>query len=59
MNILRAFQLLTPLEPILLLSHMRANTSLFGHILGTHPEINGYHEYSDKKTNDGRVPFIG
>ncbi len=29
---------------ILLLSHMRANTSLFGHVLGDHKEINGYYE---------------
>lgn len=31
-------------KTILLLSHMRANTSLIGHILGDHPEINGYYE---------------
>ena len=29
---------------IFLLSHMRAFTSLVGHILGSHPEINGYFE---------------
>jgi hypothetical protein len=29
---------------IYLLSHMRAFTSLAGHILGSHPEINGYFE---------------
>ena len=29
---------------IFLLSHMRACTSLAGHILGSHPEINGYFE---------------
>ena len=29
---------------ILLFSHMRANTSLLGHILGSHPEIEGYYE---------------
>lgn len=29
---------------IFLLSHMRAYTSLFGHILGSHPQINGYYE---------------
>jgi hypothetical protein len=29
---------------IFLLSHMRAYTSLLGHILGSHPEINGYFE---------------
>lgn len=30
--------------PILLLSHMRANTSLLGHILGDNPRIEGYYE---------------
>ncbi len=35
---------LKKLEPIILLSHMRANTSLIGHILGNNPEINGYYE---------------
>lgn len=29
---------------IFLFSHMRANTSLFGHILGSHPAIEGYYE---------------
>jgi hypothetical protein len=29
---------------IFLLSHMRANTSLFGHLVGSHPEIEGYYE---------------
>jgi hypothetical protein len=29
---------------IFLLSHMRAYTSLLGHILGSHPAINGYYE---------------
>ena len=29
---------------IFLLSHMRAYTSLAGHILGSHPQINGYYE---------------
>lgn len=29
---------------IFLLSHMRAYTSLIGHILGSHPQINGYYE---------------
>ncbi|MGW8309725.1 MAG: hypothetical protein ACWGNB_01560 [Thiogranum sp.] len=29
---------------IFLLSHMRALTSLAGHILGSHPRINGYYE---------------
>jgi hypothetical protein len=29
---------------IFLLSHMRAFTSLAGHILGSHPQVNGYYE---------------
>jgi hypothetical protein len=29
---------------IFLLSHMRANTSLFGHLLGSHPKVEGYYE---------------
>jgi len=29
---------------VFLLSHMRANTSLFGHLLGSHPQIEGYYE---------------
>lgn len=29
---------------LFLLSHMRANTSVFGHLLGSHPEIEGYYE---------------
>ncbi|PWB56550.1 MAG: hypothetical protein C3F18_04930 [Nitrosomonadales bacterium] len=33
-----------PHARIFLLSHMRAYTSLAGHILGSHPEINGYYE---------------
>ncbi|SEK59876.1 hypothetical protein [Ectothiorhodospira marina] len=33
-----------PYGRIFLLSHMRAYTSLFAHILGSHPEIDGYYE---------------
>jgi len=29
---------------IFLLSHMRANTSLFGHLMGSHPQVQGYYE---------------
>lgn len=36
--------ILMPHKRIFLLSHMRANTSLFGHILGSHPEVEGYYE---------------
>ncbi len=32
------------LSRIFLLSHMRAFTSLAGHILGSHPQVNGYYE---------------
>lgn len=28
----------------LLISHMRANTSLLGHIIGSHPDVSGYYE---------------
>lgn len=42
--ILRKPKILRPYKHILLLSHMRANTSLFGHILGDNPEIEGYYE---------------
>ena len=31
-------------QHIFLLSHMRANTSLMSHILGSHPQISGYYE---------------
>jgi len=31
-----------PYARIFLLSHMRAFTSLAGHILGSHPQINGW-----------------
>ncbi|OJZ17611.1 MAG: hypothetical protein BGP21_05740 [Thiobacillus sp. 65-29] len=33
-----------PAGRIFLLSHMRAYTSLVGHLLGSHPEIDGYYE---------------
>ncbi|EIJ36172.1 hypothetical protein [Thiothrix nivea] len=33
-----------PYQRIFLLSHMRAYSSLIGHILGSHPQINGYYE---------------
>ncbi|MEQ8800456.1 MAG: hypothetical protein RLP45_00300, partial [Haliea sp.] len=31
-------------QPVMLLSHMRANTSLLGHLLGSNAEIEGYYE---------------
>lgn len=43
-DILKKPRILQPKRHILLLSHMRAYTSLFGHILGSHPEIEGYYE---------------
>ena len=43
-NLLKLAALSKRLQPIIMLSHMRANTSLFGHILGNNPEINGYYE---------------
>jgi len=44
---------------IFLLSHMRAFTSLAGHILGSHPQINGYYEmhlsYTDASALDKQL----
>ncbi len=44
---------------IFLLSHMRAYTSLAGHILGSHPQINGYYEmhlgYEDASALDRQL----
>ncbi|MDD5241519.1 MAG: hypothetical protein PHG47_07345 [Sulfuricella sp.] len=44
---------------IFLLSHMRAFTSLAGHILGSHPQINGYYEmhisYEDTSALDRQL----
>jgi len=40
----KAAAILMPKQHILLLSHMRSYTSLFGHILGSNPEICGYYE---------------
>lgn len=37
-------RVLLPYSRILLLSHMRANTSLFGHLLAENPAIEGYYE---------------
>jgi hypothetical protein len=38
---------------IFLLSHMRAYTSLAGHLLGSHPEISGYYEMHLSYQNHG------
>lgn len=48
-----------PHSRIFLLSHMRAFTTLAGHILGSHPEINGYYEmhisYEDASALDKQL----
>jgi hypothetical protein len=48
-----------PYARIFLLSHMRAYTSLAGHILGSHPQINGYYEmhlgYEDEAALDRQL----
>jgi hypothetical protein len=47
------------MQRIFLLSHMRAFTSLAGHILGSHPQINGYYEmhisYADAAALDRQI----
>lgn len=43
-TVLKHPSILRPYKRIVLLSHMRANTSVFGHILGSNPEIDGYYE---------------
>ena len=47
---------------IFLLSHMRASTSLAGHILGSHPRINGYFEmhisYDDPSALDKQFEVL-
>lgn len=37
--------LLMPKKHIILMSHMRANTTLLGHIFGSHPDMSGYYEH--------------
>lgn len=53
-TILKKPTILMPQSRILLLSHMRANTSLFGHLLGSNPQIDGYYElhinYKNRKS---------
>ena len=41
---LQSLSLFLPKQHIFLLSHMRAYTSLFGHIMGSNPAICGYYE---------------
>jgi len=43
-ELLRAPSVLSPKRHLFLFSHMRAFTSLFGHILGSNPAICGYYE---------------
>lgn len=43
-SILKTSAILSPKKHIFLLSHMRSYTSLFGHIMGSNPEICGYYE---------------
>jgi len=43
-NVRKAAAILLPKQHIFLLSHMRAYTSLFGHIMGSNPDICGYYE---------------
>ena len=47
---------------IFLLSHMRAFTSLAGHIIGSHPEVNGYFEmhlsYEDASSFDKQLDIF-
>lgn len=42
--VLRNPSVLSRKTPLLLLSHMRANTSLAGHIIGNSPQVSGYYE---------------
>lgn len=44
-SIVRLPKLLLPKRHIILISHMRANTTLLGHIFGSHPDISGYYEH--------------
>lgn len=43
-TLLCAPEILRSYKRILLVSHMRANTSLLGHLLGSNPQIEGYYE---------------
>ena len=49
-------------QHIFLLSHMRANTSLVSHILGSHPQISGYYEmhlsYHDEHDLDKQLQLF-
>jgi hypothetical protein len=43
-NVQKSVAIIVPKKHIFLLSHMRAYTSLFGHIMGSNPAICGYYE---------------
>lgn len=43
-ELLKKPTILLPKQHIMLCSHMRANTTLLGHILGSHPDVSGYYE---------------
>ncbi|WP_165312836.1 hypothetical protein [Vibrio ziniensis] len=43
-SLLRYPKLIIPSQHIFLISHMRANTTLLGHLLGSSDEISGYYE---------------
>lgn len=40
----KAVAIAKPVQHIFFLSHMRAYSSLFGHLMGSHPQISGYYE---------------
>lgn len=40
----KALAIVQPSEHIFFISHMRAYSSLFGHIMGSHPKVSGYYE---------------
>ncbi|WP_322805280.1 hypothetical protein SO574_21450 (plasmid) [Vibrio alfacsensis] len=61
--VLKNPNILLPQKHLLLLSHMRANTSLIGHLLGNHDDINGYYEmhigyYSWKSLIRQKIEFF-
>ncbi|MEO0437668.1 MAG: sulfotransferase [Pseudomonadota bacterium] len=48
--------LVSPQERAFLISHMRANTSLLGHILNSHPQVDGSYELQN--SYDGRLSLL-
>ena len=43
-DVLLKMKLLIPKKHVILVSHMRANTSVTSHVIGSHPDISGYYE---------------